>query len=114
MMKRLSKVAMLFCFLAIASSAFAQKHDYPRYGFWSNWGIGVFGSFNWQPDAIFSLTGDSINTQWGKGFDAGLGIMLEKPINNVWAFRMRINWPSMATAFSGDSVVASIDRKSVV
>ena len=109
MMKRLSKVAMLFCFLAIASSAFAQKHDYPRYGFWSNWGIGVFGSFNWQPDAIFSLTGDSINTQWGKGFDAGLGIMLEKPINNVWAFRMRINWPSMATAFSGDTV-ASMDN----
>ena len=103
-MKKLSKMAFLVCFVALATSAFAQKHEYPRYGFWSNWGVGVFGSFNWQPDAVFSTTGDSINTQWGKGFDAGIGILLEKPINNVWAFRMRFNWPSLSTALSGDSV----------
>lgn len=96
-MKRLSKVAMLFCFVAIASSAFAQKHDYPRYGFWSNWGVGVFGSFNMQPDV--TLTNGYTDLAWGRGYSAGMGILLEKPINNVWGMRIRYDHP---TFFVGD------------
>ena len=91
-MKRLSKVAMLFCFVAIASSAFAQKHDYPRYGFWSNWGVGVFGSFNMQPDV--TLTNGYSDLAWGRGYSAGMGILLEKPINNVWGMRIRYTHPT--------------------
>ena len=92
MMKRLSKVAMLFCFVAIASSAFAQKHDYPRYGFWSNWGVGVYGSFNAEPDV--TLTNGYSDLAWGRGYSLGMGVLLEKPINNVWGMRIRYNHPT--------------------
>jgi outer membrane protein OmpA-like peptidoglycan-associated protein len=80
------------CFLTLATSAFAQKHEYPRYGFWSNWGVGVFGSFNCQPDATLNNGLESL--AWGQGFSAGMGILIEKPINNVWGFRLRYNFPT--------------------
>lgn len=102
-MKKLSKVALLVCFVAMTTSAFAQKHEYPRYGFWSNWGVGVFGSFNWQLDNANQAAQHQLNAYqlgdygWGAGRSLGLGIMLEKPISNVWYGRLRFNWPTMFT-----------------
>lgn len=102
-MKKLSKVALLVCFVAMTTSVFAQKHDYPRYGFWSNWGVGVYGSFNWQLDNLFSAQRGELNayTQgdygWGAGRSLGLGLLLEKPISNVWYGRLRFTWPTLLT-----------------
>ena len=104
-MKKLSKVALLVCFVAMTTSVFAQKHDYPRYGFWSNWGVGVFGSFNFQPDA--TLTNGLESLAWGQGYSAGLGVLLEKPINNVWGVRIRYNHPT----FFVDSNAVGDDHK---
>ena len=53
MLKKVSKIVTLACLLAFAGNSFAQTAEtpeYPQYGFWSNWGIGVTGSFNFQPD----------------------------------------------------------------
>ena len=103
MMKKLSKVALLVCFVAMTTSAFAQKHEYPRYGFWSNWGVGVFGSANWQLDNWFYANQGALPGYeqgmygWGAGRSIGLGVLLEKPINNVWYGRLRFNWPSLFT-----------------
>ena len=109
MMKKLSKVALLVCLLTFATSAFAQNQDYPRYGFWSNWSIGVSGSYHWQLDNLVmanngALPGYHSNTNpngmqygWGAGRSAGMGVILEKPINNVWVGRLRFNWPTLFT-----------------
>ena len=42
MLKKVSKLTVLFCMLVFAGSAFAQNEvpEYPQYGFWSNWSIG--------------------------------------------------------------------------
>lgn len=93
MLKRVSKIAMLAGFIAIASSVFAQQNEYPRYGFWSNWGIGINGSFNYQLDTKQYYGIES--PAWGKGFNGGLGVTIEQKLNHVWGFRMRFNWPSL-------------------
>lgn len=113
MMKKLSKVALLVCFVAMTTSVFAQKHDYPRYGFWSNWGVGVFGSFNFQPDA--TLTNGFSDLAWGRGYSLGLGVLLEKPINNVWGVRIRYNHPTFfVNADSVGNDHKGMDRHSAV
>ncbi len=76
---------MLVCLMTFAGKSFAQNHEYPHYGFWSNWGVGVTGSLNWQLDQDFT---------WGAGFDGGMGITLEQKMNHVWDFRMRFNYPT--------------------
>jgi outer membrane protein OmpA-like peptidoglycan-associated protein len=103
MMKKLSKIALLVCFVAMTTSAFAQKHEYPRYGFWSNWGVGVFGSFNIQPDA--TLTNGFSELAWGQGYSLGMGVLLEKPISNVWGVRVRYNHPTFFVGADSIGVV---------
>lgn len=93
MLKRVSKIAMLTGFMVLATTAFAQQNEYPRYGFWSNWGIGINGSFNYQVDTKDYYGIES--PAWGKGFNGGLGLTLEQKLNHVWGFRMRFNWPSI-------------------
>ena len=55
MLKKVSKLTVLFCMLVFAGSAFAQNEvpEYPQYGFWSNWSIGPTISFDYQPDVNF-------------------------------------------------------------
>lgn len=105
MLKKLSKIAMLVCFVAVATSSFAQKNEYPRYGFWSNWGIGITGSFNYQIDCD-EYYGIEDNA-WGQGFNGGLGITLEQKLNHVWGFRMRFNWPSFFASNEDDAKTVS-------
>jgi hypothetical protein len=79
MLKKVSKIATLFCLLAFAGSSFAQTAEtpeYPQYGFWSNWGIGINGSFMFEPD-VKQFYGNE-NLYWGGGYNAGLGIILQK------------------------------------
>ena len=80
MLKKVSKIAVLFCMFAFAGNAFAQNEvpEYPQYGFWSNWGIGITGSFMYQPD-VNQFYGIQ-NPYWGGGFNAGLGVLLQKEV----------------------------------
>ena len=57
MLKKVSKLTVLFCMLVFAGSAFAQNEvpEYPQYGFWSNWSIGPTISFDYQPDVKDSM-----------------------------------------------------------
>ena len=82
MLKKVSKIVTLFCLMAFAGNSFAQTAEtpeYPQYGFWSNWGIGVTGSFNFQPDVKTFFGNDAY--KWGEGFNAGFGLLLQKEVD---------------------------------
>lgn len=96
MLKKVSKLMVLTCVLAFTGSAFAQNEvaEFPQYGFWSNWGIGITGSLNWQPRTqLANYYGD--NSGWGHGITAGLGIQAQKEIDRGVGFRVRFNHPSI-------------------
>lgn len=95
MLKKVSKIAALFCLLAFAGSSFAQTEvpEYPQYGFWSNWGIGITGSFNFQSDVKPMYANDGFG--WGAGFNAGLGVVLQKEVDRGMYVRLRYNYPSL-------------------
>ena len=95
MLKKVSKIAVLFCMFAFAGNAFAQNEvpEYPQYGFWSNWGIGITGSFMYQPD-VDQFYGIQ-NPYWGGGFNAGLGVVLQKEVDRGAYLRFRYNFPSL-------------------
>lgn len=96
MLKKVSKVVTLFCVLAFAGGSHAQtteKPVYPQYGFWSNWGIGITGSFDFQSDAkaFYGIE----NPYWGGGLNAGLGVVLQKEVGRGTWFRIRYNFPTV-------------------
>ncbi len=95
MLKKVSKIAVLFCMFAFAGNAFAQNEvpEYPQYGFWSNWGIGITGSFMYQPD-VNQFYGIQ-DPYWGGGFNAGLGVVLQKEVDRGAYMRFRYNFPSL-------------------
>lgn len=104
MLKKVSKIAAMCCMLAFAGSSFAQTKEvpeYPQYGFWSNWGIGLTGSFMTQTD-INSFYGLE-NHAWGKGFNAGLGVVLQKEVERGTWLRFRYNFPALANCNRNDS-----------
>lgn len=97
MFKKLTKIGMLAGLMAVATGAFAQndaKMEYPRYGFWSNWSIGLTGSYNWQIEQGPLFTGDNAATAFRNTGNAGMGILLEQKMNHVFGVRLRFNMPS--------------------
>ena len=87
MFKKLFKIGMLAGLLAVACTANAQEQknyqlEYPRYGLWSNWSLGVAPSWTWQSD----FTDAHYN---------GFGLMLfgQKEINYKWDLRLSIFGP---------------------
>ena len=98
MLKKVSKLSMLFCMLALAGSVFAQKEvpEYPQYGFWSNWSIGATISFDYQPD-VKQFYGVE-KPFWGGGFNAGTGIVLQKEVDRGAYLRFRYNHSTWFTS----------------
>ena len=97
MLKKVSKLTVLFCMLVFAGSAFAQNEvpEYPQYGFWSNWSIGPTISFDYQPDVKFFYGVEK--PFWGGGFNAGTGIVLQKEVDRGTYIRFRYNHPTWFT-----------------
>ena len=92
MFKKLFKIGMLVSLLSVACMASAQEQknyelEYPHYGFWSNWSLGVAPSWSWQ-------------AQFQDHNYNGFGLMLfaEKEMNYKWYARfsvfgpLSINW----------------------
>lgn len=95
MLKKVSKIAVLLSLFTFAGNTFAQNEvpEYPQYGFWSNWGIGISGSFMVQPD-VNTFYGIQ-DFAWGRGFNAGLGVILQKEVDRGAYIRIRYNFPSI-------------------
>ena len=101
MLKKITRLGLLTCLMFGFLGAFAQdetkttkkyKQEYPHYGFWSNWSLGI--NAEWQ----YQLTASGYD--WNEGFFkygqkslAGLGVDLEKELNHVWGFRLRYQSP---------------------
>lgn len=97
MLKKVFKIAALCLTMLVAGTTFGQQtpQEYPQYGFWSNWAIGVNGSFHYQLDMKRYPTFNGTRS-FGQGYNAGLGLVIEKELNWVWDFRLRGNYPSFA------------------
>ena len=103
MLKKLSKLAVMLCMFAFAGNAMAQTDvpEYPQYGFWSNWGIGISGSFMAQPDA-YNFYGIE-SPYFGGGFNAGLGVILQKEVDRGAWLRFRYNFTAIADCNKDDA-----------
>lgn len=108
MLKKVSKIVAMACLLAFAGNSYAQTAEepiYPQYGFWSNWGIGISGSFDIQTD-VKDFYGIE-NHAWGKGYNAGLGLILQKEVERGTWLRFRYNYTALANCNRNDSNFSS-------
>lgn len=107
MFKKLFKIGVLVGLIAVACTANAQEKkeyqlEYPHYGFWSNWSLGVAPSWTWQ-------------TQFSKDKYNGFGLMLfaQKELNYMWDARfavfgpLSINWA--LNKFADDKGTKGVD-----
>ena len=96
MMKKLIKVGVVMSLLLTSTSAFAQeKAEYPDYGFWSNWSIGAGFAGTWQLGQ-HSWSNEAPNTRdlWRRSINVGMDGFLQKKLNHVWDFRLRLGVPT--------------------
>lgn len=90
MLKKIFTLGMLVGLAAVSTNSIAQeKQEYPRYGFWSNWSIGL------SIDGV--KQGGTNSWDWARGTNAGATLMLEKELNHVWALRLSAAMPGMWT-----------------
>ena len=94
MLKKLFKLGVLACLMAVATTASAQEeYIYPHYGFWSNWSIGASIDFIHQGNHGW---------KWAEGSNIGATLLIEKELNHVWAFRITGGVPAFFTNEDGD------------
>ncbi len=96
MMKKLIKVGVVMSLLLASTSVFAQeKAEYPRYGFWSNWSIGGGFAGTWQlGQHSWNNTAPNTRNLWRRSINVGMDGFLQKKLNHVWDFRLRLGVPT--------------------
>ncbi len=88
MLKNLLKIGVVACLLAATTTVSAQsEQEYPHYGFWSNWSIGIKADFDKQANAHGWVMGE--------GASIGGSIFLEKELNYVWDLDLRLGMPGL-------------------
>lgn len=102
MFKRLLTIGALACTMCVGGNAFAQNEsqsapEYPNYGFWSNWSIGVDAMFSHQLDendlyGAFEL---------GHNSNIGAELLFEKELSPVWTYRLSAAFPGFFKATEG-------------
>lgn len=91
MLKKLLKIGMVASLMIAATSTISAQEnpEYPHYGFWSNWSIGVSADFDKQAN------GHGLALK--EGTSIGGSIFFEKELNYVWDLRLRASMPGMLT-----------------
>ncbi len=90
MLKKLIKMGVVMSLLVTSVSAFAQKAEYPRYGFWSNWSIGGAFDLNHQ----FQMGPLSFGDDWCGTTNVGMDIFLQHKLNHAFDIRYRYGHPT--------------------
>jgi outer membrane protein OmpA-like peptidoglycan-associated protein len=94
MLKKLLKLSVVAGLMAVVTTAISAQNEYPRYGFWSNWSIGVMADFDKQANHRgFKL---------GEGTSIGGAIFVEKKLNHVWDVRFRGMMPGLISSTKMD------------
>lgn len=91
MLKKLIKMGVVMSLMLTSVSAFAQKAEYPRYGFWSNWSVGGAFDLNWE---IAQGRMGFTNETWRSSTNIGLDLMLQQKLNHAFDWRIRFGGPS--------------------
>lgn len=112
MLKKITRIGFLVCMMFGFMGAFAQdetptakkkyKQEYPRYGFWSNWSLGINGEYQYQLNS-HGYNGFTGFGRWGNTTTAGFGIDLEKELNYVWDMRLRAQLPTFSLMYGNSS-----------
>ena len=100
MLKKLIKFGVVMSLMVTSVNAFAQntgKPEYPHYGFWSNWSIGV--SFDLNNQAI--MNGESFDAGWRRATNAGMDIFAQQKLNHAFDWRIRFGFPSFWEPMQG-------------
>ena len=90
MLKKLIKMGVVMSLMVTSVSAYAQKAEYPRYGFWSNWFIG--GSFDLNHQ--HKMGGISFGDDWRGTTNIGMDLFLQHKLNHAFDIRYRFGHPS--------------------
>lgn len=97
MFKKLLKVGVVACILAASTTAISAQTEssceYPSYGFWSNWSIGIAADIDWQ-------LGQEKAYGFGNSYSVGGALLFERDLNYVWDYRLKIAYPG---AFQADT-----------
>ena len=96
MLKKLIKMGVVMSLLVTSVSAFAQKAEYPRYGFWSNWSIGGAFDLNHQ----FQMGPLSFGDDWRGTTNVGMDIFLQHKLNHAFDIRYRYGHPTFGRPYN--------------
>lgn len=91
MLKKLIKMGVVMSLMVTAISASAQKAEYPRYGFWSNWGIGGAFDLNWE---IRQGAMGFNDARWRVSTNMGMDLFLQQKLNHAFDWRLRFGGPT--------------------
>ena len=100
MVKKLIKIGVVMSLMLTGMNASAQntgKPEYPQYGFWSNWSIGLSLDLNNQ--AYMNAGGDLGG--WRKATNAGMDIFAQQKLNHAFDWRIRFGFPSFWAPMQG-------------
>ena len=118
-MKKLLKIGLAMSLMLTAITASAQntgKHEYPRYGFWSNWSVGASIDLNNQ--AI--MGGFNFGDNWRVSTNVGMDIFAQQKLNHAFDWRVRYGFPSFGkprygqATFDGVTKDYAMDRHSTL
>ena len=95
MLKRILKIGTLASFMMCTFGVFAQEeqtqkeYQYPNYGFWSNWSIGVNGGITVPADKLGVAQGISEDKPYDNSLGWGASLYFSKELNYVWDLRLQ-------------------------
>ena len=92
MLKKLIKMGVVMSILLTSVSAFAQKNEYPRYSFGSNWSIGGAIDFDWEAMQHGQGHPDGM---WRRSTNVGFDIFGMKKFHHAFDLRIRAHVPTL-------------------
>ena len=92
MLKKLIKMGVVVSLLVTSVSAFAQKNEYPRYSFGSNWSLGGAIDFTWEAQQHGMSHPDGA---WRRSTNVGFDLFGMKKFHHAFDLRLRAHVPTL-------------------
>lgn len=92
MLKKLIKMGVVMSLLVTSVSAFAQKNEYPRYSFGSNWSFGIAADLDWE---AMQHGQNAVNGLWATSVNGGFDLFAMKKFHHAFDLRIRAHVPTL-------------------